>query len=156
MPVQRCIVVPCQYPQIAAKMITRLHRLAVIAYVFLVPAFLICCDKEQGSTGPLQQEMLAGTWVLESNTNGIYEYVRSSRLAANRPGLIFRPNGRMIERKVTGRSDASIDLFENYEGNWNSNEDKTVKITSGNWVEATDYKIEVLAVSKERLTIKTL
>ena len=135
-------------------MITRLHRLAVVAYVFLVPAFLICCDKEQGTAAARQQEMLAGTWVLESKNNGLYEYVRSGRLAANRPGLVFRANGKMIERKVTGRSDASIDLFENYEGSWNSNDDKTVKISSGNWVESVDYNIQVVALSKERLMIR--
>ncbi len=93
---------------------------------------LYSCNKEAKSN---IDDALIGTWVYDSyHIDSEFEvFTAKNELDPDRPGMIFKPNGKIINRTIFGWCATPPVSYENYNGSWEHLSDSTILIRYEWW-----------------------
>ena len=124
----------------------------LVSVIFLaVGLTLLSCEKENNTSGPLPGE-LPGCWINPQYNDSAVVYERAAEFNDG-PGIIFRDDNTLIERKNAGWCGTPPVTIADYDGSYSVN-DSVVSVTVGYWGGTTEYSLELVAVDADHLTVK--
>lgn len=104
--------------------------LAVITLLVTIITLHSCGKQDLYSNDPL-----IGTWVYDSYLidSNFEVYTANNELDPDRPGMIFKPGGKLVNRTIFGWCATPPVSYENYQGSWEYLNDSTVLIRYEWW-----------------------
>lgn len=122
-----------------------------LASVFLLLGILSCSEVP---TNPSVQADIIGAWI-ESGTDSVYSiYQKSNGLDSNKMGWIFNTGGELIERYYGGWCATPPVFYANYEGTWNLESDRLIKIIVGYWGGIRNYSFKIVELTSTEMKIQ--
>ena len=128
-----------------------MHNIKLILVLILIFLLINGCSTPAGLD---YSSELIGTWVHHDESDETSLLKRSKKLADNKYGFIIKGNGSFIERKNSGWCGTPPISYANFKGTWKEESDSTLKIETGFWDGTVKYRIEIVSIFKNVLTIK--
>jgi len=126
----------------------------LISFIFLaIGLTLLSCEKEKIINVPLPGE-LAGCWINPQYNDSTVVYERAVEFN-NGPGIIFREDNSLVERKNAGFCGTPPVTYADYDGSYSVN-DSIISVSVGYWGGTTEYNLGLVAVDADHLTVKWL
>lgn len=130
---------------------------AIITVLALIIGFYSCDKEGQYNT----DDALTGTWVYDSYLidSGYEVFTAKNELDPDRPGMIFKPDGKLINRTIYGWCATPPVTYENYSGSWKHLSDSTILIRYEWWGTATgqpdqERTFKIVSVDEQSLWIQ--
>lgn len=95
---------------------------------------------------------IIGSWINPQYTDTLWKYERANALQENSPGITFKPDGLLIERKNAGWCGTPPITYSNYNGSWTRN-DSLIQITVDYWRGEADYQWKIISMDDRYLTV---
>lgn len=121
----------------------------ILLLVCIIP--LIACE-ETIEPKVNNSDPLIGSWINPAYIDTLWRYERADALKDDCPGITFKPDGLLIERKNAGWCGTPPITYANYNGTWTRN-DSLIRITVGYWGGEADYQWKVISVDDRYLTV---
>jgi len=128
-------------------------RLFLLALLF---TGLVSCDKND-SVSITEKQLLLGSWVSPVYQDNLITYTRSSELKDYAYGFSFGPDGKFIERTISGWCATPPVVYDNNNGNWSlSGIDKVIIVKVANWQGEAIYKWKIIKITENELKLQLL
>jgi len=121
-----------------------------VLIIFIILA-VISCKKEDLKINP--NNLILGTWYYNSYDSIFSVYVRSSEIPVDRTGYIFREDGTLTVRDLSGWCATPPVSYSNYEGTWKILNDTLISVERTYWGGAMSYKLGIIEVNRDILKL---
>jgi hypothetical protein len=124
-----------------------------VLLVFIILA-VISCKKEDLKINP--DNLILGTWYFNNSDSIFSVYVRSSEIPVDRTGYIFREDGTLTVRDLSGWCATPPVSYSNFEGSWKILNDTLIFVERSYWGGTLSYKLDIEAVNTKTLKLVTV
>ena len=121
-----------------------------VLIIFIILA-VISCKKEDLKINP--NNLILGTWYYNSYDSIFSVYVRSSEIPVDRTGYIFREDGTLTVRDLSGWCATPPVSYSNYEGTWKILNDTLISVERTYWGGTMSYKLGIIEVNRDILKL---
>jgi hypothetical protein len=119
-------------------------------FILVLVLILFSCRKDEIKIDP--NNPLIGTWNFFGNQDNISIYSRSSEFIDNY-GYLFRADGTLLQREITGWCATPPVSYSDYDGIWKQVNDTLIEINVGYWGGLLKYQLDIESVDKTSLKV---
>lgn len=95
---------------------------------------------------------LIGSWINPHYSDTLWQFEKANTLQDDSPGITFKADGLLIERKNAGWCGTPPITYANYDGTWTRN-DSLIRITVDYWGGKADYQWKIISMDDRTLTV---
>ena len=129
-----------------------MHYLKIYFSLFILLFLNSTCL--ESTVTPETDNVVYGTWVEKSRDDQILILSEADSLDVNKYGFIISSSGKFTERKNSGWCGTPPVSYADFEGKWEFESDKLIKIEVGYWGGVTQYKIKIISIEDDELRIE--
>ncbi len=121
----------------------------ILLTLVLLPLIFNSCRKEESAVN-VGNDKLIGTWINPRYSDSLITYDRAESMVQNEPGIVFRQDSTLTERKNNGWCGTPPIVTSDYEGSW-AMKDSLLYITVKYWGGTADYTWRMQSLSSQKL-----